>query len=70
MRTRIFFWAWLILVSSCCAEIITADDEGPADLHVPTPNYPTIQAAINAGRVSVRDTDINNSLRIDGNETG
>ena len=41
-----------------------------ADLHVPTPNYPTIQAAINAGRASVRAIDINDSLRIDSNETG
>jgi len=41
-----------------------------ADLHVPTPNYPTIQAAIDDEQASVRDININDSLRIDSNETG
>jgi len=40
------------------------------DLHVPTPNYPTVQAAINAERASVRDVNVNDSLRIYSNETG
>ena len=41
-----------------------------ADLHVPTPNYPTIQAAIDAGWASVRAIDTNDSLRIYSYETG
>jgi hypothetical protein len=50
--------------------LLSASTVFSADLHVPTHNYPTIQAAINAGRTSVRTIDINDSLRIDSNETG
>ena len=65
-RKAVLAMAVLFVGMACTAavgRIITVDANGTGD-------YPTIQAEINAGRASARDTNINDSLRIDSNETG
>ncbi|MHC4259892.1 MAG: hypothetical protein ACYSTF_05725 [Planctomycetota bacterium] len=63
MQKLAFFLAWLVLVISSQAEVFIVVDDGPTDFN-------NIQAAMNAGRTSVRHIEINDSLRMDSDETG